>query len=156
MFSMRPSHSERGQAIWSFLDLSSPDAQRLWIPIIQQVPTQVREGLLQTGFFSFQFLTFICISGGLIKIKMNPLLSKVMTIPSTNIRGWASDTAVTPSNMSISLSCQVLLLSCQKSRTFYRHFCPFNCKSTISCSKQQILKIPCPSLFLLIHSTKKL
>lgn len=69
--------------------------------------------------------------------------------------GLASSTAATPSNMSTSLSCQVLLRSYQKSRTFHRHFCPFNCKSTISCSRQQVLKITFPTLiFLLIHSTR--
>ena len=45
------------------------------------------------------------------------------------------------SSMPTALPCQALLLSCHKSRTFHRNFCSFYCKSTVSCSKQQSIKI---------------
>lgn len=111
----------------------------------------VRGDLFQTNFSSFQFLTFIYISGGLIKTKVSLFLPKAMTSLPTDI-GLHSDTAVILPTCPLP-SCQVLLLSCQKDRTFYRHFCPFNSQSTIRCSRQQVFKIFL-LVFLLIHSIK--
>lgn len=131
--SMRPSHSIRGQVLRTCLRSQFSGWPKSWdAPHSPSFLIYVRGDLFQTNFSSFQFLTFIYISGGLIKTKMTLFLPKAMTSLPTDIIGLDSGTAVILPTCPLPSLARFFLLSCQKDRTFYSHFCPFNSQSTIA------------------------
>ena len=142
-----PQLSVKRSGLWSFSDLSSPDAQGVGIRIVQQVLTYVREGLFQTGLFSFQFLTFIHISGGPIKRKMNPLLPKVMAIPTTYITGLASGTGVIFPACPLPSPARLSSWAATKAESFTGTFVPFIANLLLAAQSNKVLKLTFSNLY---------